>query len=139
MSLPKARDLKLTVMSSFKGEAPKSAGNVQIINQWIHESDFEKLIAAARVIVLPYRDASQSGIIPIAISNHVPCVVTPVGGLPEMIKHYSCGLVSSSLDPNDILEKILICLNSNEFEFHNYSGVQTLDNYLSTSNVKGDE
>jgi glycosyltransferase involved in cell wall biosynthesis len=136
MTLPKAQDLKLTVMSSFTGTAPKSTNNVQIVNQWIHESDFEKMIASARVIVLPYRDASQSGIIPIAISNRVPCVVTPVGGLPEMIENYSCGLVSSSLYPSDILETILVCLDSNEFTFHNYSEVQTLDTYLCVSNTK---
>jgi glycosyltransferase involved in cell wall biosynthesis len=131
MTLPQAQGLKLTVISSFSGETPESTDNVQVIDRWIHESDFEKTIASARIVVLPYREASQSGIIPIAFANRIPCVVTPVGALPEMIEHYGCGLVSKSIDPSDILETIIATLNSHEFSFVNESVVQTVDAYIS--------
>jgi glycosyltransferase involved in cell wall biosynthesis len=134
MTFPQAQDLELTVISSFSNNTPKNTHNVQIIDQWIHESDFEKIIASAQIVVLPYREASQSGIIPIAFANRVPCVVTPVGALPEMIKYYSCGMVSKSLDPYDILEAIIISLNSQDFTFIQELVVQTVDAYICDSN-----
>jgi glycosyltransferase involved in cell wall biosynthesis len=140
MRLSEANALTLTIVSFFKGELPKVPKNVRVINSWLDEKQFEKAIASAELVVLPYRDATQSGIIPIAIANKVPCVVTPVGGLPEMVKNFSCGLVTESLEPNDILRTMLNCLAKPNFSFAKSTQIDPLTKaFLNKSCFDGEE
>lgn len=68
-----------------EGRIPSAVAlpSVRVINRWLSEREIEELIASAALVVLPYREASQSGIVPIAKALGVPVVATPVGGLPE--------------------------------------------------------
>lgn len=50
---------------------------------WVEEDEVEAVVDDFDIVVLPYREASQSGVLPIAASRGVPAVVTPVGGLAE--------------------------------------------------------
>ena len=45
------------------------------------------------IIVLPYTEASQTGIIPIAYSFKKPVILTNVGGLPESVDDGKTGFV----------------------------------------------
>jgi glycosyltransferase involved in cell wall biosynthesis len=47
--------------------------------------------ARASVVVLPYVEASQSGVVSMAYSAAKPVVATSVGGLPEMVEHGRTG------------------------------------------------
>jgi glycosyltransferase involved in cell wall biosynthesis len=56
-----------------------------VLNRHISDAEVATLFRQASVIVLPYIEASQSGVIPIAYTYGKPVVGTTVGGLPEMI------------------------------------------------------
>ena len=43
------------------------------------------LFQQASVVALPYIEASQSGVVPLAYMHMKPVVATTVGGLPEMV------------------------------------------------------
>jgi len=58
---------------------------VTLEDRWVPDSELAALISAARLLVLPYREASQSGVIPLALALGVPVVTTDVGGLPEQL------------------------------------------------------
>lgn len=60
--------------------------NVKIENRWVGESEIPKIFEQAHICVLPYRDASQSGIVGIASDAGVPIVATPAAGLVEQLK-----------------------------------------------------
>lgn len=51
---------------------------------------------AADVIVLPYRNITQSGVLLAAMANGLPSIVTSVGGLPEVIRASHSGWVVPS-------------------------------------------
>ncbi|WP_431284178.1 glycosyltransferase family 4 protein [Humitalea sp. 24SJ18S-53] len=53
--------------------------------RWVPEAEMPGLIASAGIVVLPYREASQSGVLPLAIAAGVPVVATRVGGLSEQM------------------------------------------------------
>ncbi len=52
--------------------------------------------------ILPYIEASQSGIAPMSFSRARPVIATPVGGLPEQIRHEETGLIAKSTSPQDL-------------------------------------
>jgi glycosyltransferase involved in cell wall biosynthesis len=54
---------------------------------WFPEADVPTLMAAADLVVLPYRSGSQSAVAPLALGAGVPVLSTAVGGLPEVVRH----------------------------------------------------
>lgn len=81
--------------------APGLAGlpGVRVEQRWVPEAEIPRLLEGAWAVVLPYREASQSGIIPLAAAMGVPAVVTPVGGLVEQLTHDVDGLVAAVPSP----------------------------------------
>jgi len=65
--------------------------------RWVAEAEIPALIAQADAVVLPYREASQSGIIPIALAMGVPVVATPAGGLAEQLRDGVDGLLAGAI------------------------------------------
>lgn len=59
--------------------------DVHLVNRWISEQEIWEYFARSAFVVLPYVDASQSGIIPLAYSFKKPVVATNVGGLAEQV------------------------------------------------------
>jgi glycosyltransferase involved in cell wall biosynthesis len=81
----------------FRSEIAPDA-KIELINRFLTDEEAAALFARARVVVLPYVQGSQSGVLAIAAAFGKPCVVTAVGGLPEAVDHGRAGLV---IPPND--------------------------------------
>ena len=62
--------------------------------------------SAADIIVLPYKSATQSGIVPVAYHFNKPVIVTNVGGLSEIVQEGKTGYVVCP-EPNEIADGIL--------------------------------
>ncbi len=60
---------------------------------FIPDSQVRNYFCAADVVVQPYRNATQSGVTPLAYHFEVPMIVTNVGGLPALVPHEKVGLV----------------------------------------------
>ena len=63
----------------------RSIPRVEVENRWFSEEEFSSLIEWADGCVLPYREASQSGIAAAAIAQGRRVLATTVGGLPEQL------------------------------------------------------
>ncbi len=61
--------------------------------EFIPDSAVHLYFSAADVVVLPYRTATQSGIVPIAYSFDRPVIVTKAGGLPEIVEEGKTGFL----------------------------------------------
>jgi glycosyltransferase involved in cell wall biosynthesis len=59
--------------------------SVRLFDEYIPNEDVASLFSVSDLIVLPYRSASQSGVIPLAAMFRKPVVTTNVGGLPEAL------------------------------------------------------
>lgn len=81
---------------------------VHLFNKYIADDQVATFFSAASVCVLPYKDATQSGIIAIADHFDLPCIVTDVGGLKENVGHDLTGIIvdrpSSELITKAILD-----------------------------------
>ena len=64
--------------------------------------------------MLPYIEASQSGVLNLAFNFCLPAVVTDVGSLPEVIRNGVNGLVVSSHDPVALAHAVCVLLKDVE-------------------------
>jgi glycosyltransferase involved in cell wall biosynthesis len=73
---------------------------------FIADRDVVLYFCASDVVIQPYRNATQSGVTPLAYHFEKPMVVTNVGGLPAMVPDRKCGLVAE-VDPEAIATAII--------------------------------
>jgi glycosyltransferase involved in cell wall biosynthesis len=96
----------LTIAGVGRGVPFEQSQSIDIQNRWLTDEEIESLIDAHRLVVLPYIEASQSGIIPLAHSRGVPVVITPAGGLTGQVLHGVNGIISRSMNDYDFAEAI---------------------------------
>lgn len=81
-----------------------------IENRFIKDQEVISYFQQAEAVVLPYKEASQSGIIPIAFPAGVPVIATRVGALPEILQHEKNALLVEPDQPlqlADAIERVL--------------------------------
>lgn len=79
-------------------------------DRWIHQDEIEQVLSTFDVMLLPYRDASQSGVLAYAMALGIPAVATPVGGLIQQARESGAALVADEVSPTalaDALETLL--------------------------------
>jgi len=90
------------------------ASNVVYRNEFIPDDELPLYFAACDVLVLPYRTATQSGIIGIAFQMDRPVIATQVGGLGEYIEDGQTGYLVKSDDPQALGTAILKFFNGDD-------------------------
>jgi glycosyltransferase involved in cell wall biosynthesis len=75
-------------------------------NEYVPEDDAADYFRRASVVVLPYIEASQSGVIPMAYSAGKPVVATTVGGLPETVENGRTGYLVPPRDSAQLAEAV---------------------------------
>ena len=83
------------------------AERVVVHNEYIPDERRSQLFRQASVVVLPYVEASQSGVIPLAYSFMKPVVATTVGGLPEMVEDGRTGYLVPPRDERALADAIV--------------------------------
>jgi glycosyltransferase involved in cell wall biosynthesis len=81
---------------------------VTVQARWLDEAEMAALVAGADAVVLPYREASQSGVAPVAHGMGVPVVATAVGGLAEQVRDGVDGVLARALTPEALAEAMAI-------------------------------
>lgn len=77
------------------------------------DNEVEKYFAACDLVVLPYEDATQSGIVQIAYGFDKPCLVTNVGGLPDVVENNVTGYVVRAFDAQAISDAVIDYFENN--------------------------
>ncbi|MDB5100445.1 MAG: glycosyl transferase group 1 [Cyanobacteria bacterium RYN_339] len=72
---------------------------IEVIDRFLDDAEAADLFARARLVALPYVQASQSGVLAIAAAFGKPSIVTAVGGLPEAVDHGRAGVIIPPRDP----------------------------------------
>lgn len=80
---------------------------VTIINRYVPNEEVGYYFTACDIVVLPYEDATQSGIIPLAFAFDRPVITTRVGGLPKMVQHGLTGFLVAPKNPEALAQAIL--------------------------------
>ncbi|MCG2615271.1 glycosyltransferase [Terrimonas sp. NA20] len=111
----KASGIKLLVAGEFyEDDAPykEQISKLGIEDQlvlktiFIPDSEVQTYLCAGDAVIQPYKNATQSGVTPLAYHFEKPMVVTNVGGLPRLVPNEVSGLVVEP-DAQSIAEGIL--------------------------------
>jgi glycosyltransferase involved in cell wall biosynthesis len=111
---PTTQNIKLLIAGEFYEDEknyrellndPLIKGNLIIHPEFISDSMVKYYLCAADCVVQPYRNATQSGVTPLAYHFEVPMIVSNVGGLPSLVPDKKVGLIA---EPNaeSIAEKV---------------------------------
>ena len=104
----KSNDVKLLIAGEFyDDEKPykekiKELGlekNIILLSDFMPDEKVRYFFSACDCLVLPYTDATQSGIVQIAYYYDKPVLVTDVGGLSEVVLKEKTGII---INPGDI-------------------------------------
>lgn len=87
----------------------------EIVNRFIHNDELAGLIHSTKIVVCPYTDATQSGVVMTSYAFYKPVIATNVGGLPEVVKENLTGKLIPPKDPIS-LAKAIIELKEDEKE-----------------------
>ena len=82
----------------------------------INRLNVKHFFCASDLVVLPYKSATQSGIVPIAYHFNTPVVVSNVGGLPENVEDTKTGIICEP-NPESISNGILNYFDSDMFSY----------------------
>lgn len=109
-------DITLTIAGSgnfdFEIEHYRKYSEIRILNEYIYPENLANLIFNSSVVVCPYIDATQSGVVMSAYAFKKPVIVTNVGGLPEMVKDRSTGIIIEPKNSEAITNAILELYNN---------------------------
>jgi glycosyltransferase involved in cell wall biosynthesis len=104
-------------LSPYKKDIELLKENLEIYNRWIPNDEVKKYFNAADISVLPYTEATQSGIIPLSYSFSKPVIASNVGALAEQIIDKETGFLVEPNNPPALSEAILKLMTSPELLF----------------------
>lgn len=90
--------------------------NVKLINRWLLDYEMLNLLQNSRVVIFPYIEASQSGILAWCLENQKSVVITPNTNLVKQCNSYDSSFVtvSKSFSEEDFADGILVSISNSE-------------------------
>jgi glycosyltransferase involved in cell wall biosynthesis len=82
----------------------------EVHNYRIPDEKVAELFQSANLVILPYVEASQSGVVSVAYAFGKPVVATRVGGIPDVVDHGQTGYLVPPRDPYSLAEAIITLL-----------------------------
>ena len=113
------KNISLTIVGSgdFTEYEPAFKGlpHTTIINKYIADEDIGLYFSTPNtILVLPYLDASQSGVIPIALEYNVPIIASDTGGLKEQLNNGNIGFFCEANNADALEKQMEKCINHKE-------------------------
>lgn len=105
-------DLRLVIAgqgdySPYIDSIRRQSEYIELHARWIAPDEIDGYFLNSDLVVLPYVEASQSGIIPMAQSLGRPVVASAIGGLPEQVCHGRTGLLVPAADSHALAEAVI--------------------------------
>ena len=80
---------------------------IHLLNKRIPYWEIPDLFKGAKFLILPYAEASQSGVIPLAYTFSKPVIVSNVGSLSEYVEHGKTGMIFDSGNTDQLANYII--------------------------------
>jgi glycosyltransferase involved in cell wall biosynthesis len=80
-------------LDALHAAAARARGPVRFVTRFVEDAEIPSILRRADVLVLPYRDAEQSGVLYAGLAFGKPMVLSAVGGFPEVAADGAARLV----------------------------------------------
>jgi glycosyltransferase involved in cell wall biosynthesis len=101
-------------LKPYEKQLEKLEGKVEIYNEFIADTKIAPYFEQSAFLVLPYIDATQTGIVPIAYSFKKAVIATNVGSLPETVINGETGIIIKPKNTKELSFAISSMLNNKE-------------------------
>lgn len=81
--------------------------NFQIINRRVSIADAGEFFETSAIVVLPYIEGTQSGVLPVAYAYGKPVVATRVGSMAEVVMDGKTGFLVKPKSAEELAERVL--------------------------------
>jgi glycosyltransferase involved in cell wall biosynthesis len=88
-------------------QAAGAGARVVLLDRFVAATEVACCFAMSDLVVLPYWEASQSAVVPLAMACARGVVATAVGGLPDLVADGVTGLLVPPRDPRALADAIL--------------------------------
>lgn len=131
-------NIKLMICGEFYENSKKYLTKINELNlsevlylftDYIPNNEVKYYFSAADCVILPYKSATQSGIVQIAMNFKKPVIATDVGGLSEIVINEKTGYIVEKENPIQLAEAILKFYNENKEEYFVKNIEQELEKY----------
>ncbi|MCR6711862.1 MAG: glycosyltransferase family 4 protein [Demequina sp.] len=128
------------VGSGIPAEARARLSNLdRAEDRWVPQREVEAAIKEFDAVLLPYIEASQSGVLAYASALGVPAVVTPVGGLLEQAEAFGSAVVSEDMAPASVADALRRLLSNKDlYEELSLAGLESSQRTMSWKRVAHD-
>lgn len=118
-ALPRIKEkieVQLLVVGEFYGDEEKYRRqiaeyrlqtDVRVVSDYVPNDEVGMYFSACDVVVLPYKSATQSGIVQIAYQFNKPVIATDVGGLSEVVLHEKTGFIVPPNNPMAVANSVV--------------------------------
>lgn len=116
----RSNDATIPLLLAGEGSLKPYAANllhdrrVRVINEFIDSVRVVDIFSRAAFLVLPYHEATQSGVVSTAAHFHLPVIASDVGGIHEIVVHRKTGILISHAQPELLAESIIELWNHPE-------------------------
>ncbi len=116
MELLDTDTIQLTIAGEWWGNQNKllqrcrkleSSGRCRLIDHFVSDDELGFLIASCHAIILPYRQATNSGVLAHALHARKPVVATTAGALSMAVDHLQSGVLVPPSNPLALAEGII--------------------------------
>jgi len=80
---------KLTIAGAGKTTTPSNS-KIKLYNNYISDEQLNQLLCSHEILVLPYLEATQSGILSLGLSKNIVMIISKLPGLEEQVSSASC-------------------------------------------------
>lgn len=94
----------------------KIRDDIYLFNNFIPTTEVKYFFSAADMVILPYNNATQSGIVQIANNFNKPVIASDVGAMSESVFENKTGFLVVKQNPEKLAETILKFYNENKEE-----------------------
>jgi glycosyltransferase involved in cell wall biosynthesis len=109
-----------TLIVAGEGKIPEPIPrNTVILNRWLELAEIEDLILGAEVVVFPYIEASQSGLIPMVKKFGKKLIISNNGGLLEQVVDYPFKYVLKDVSTQELTKTLESAIQDKVTAFKN--------------------
>ena len=84
---------------------------VEVNDKYVPNEEIPQLLESVDVLALPYRDATQSGVLRMAVSSGLPAIASDVGAFADEIQDGVTGLLVKPGDPESLARALISYFN----------------------------